>query len=194
MSKSQRMHPETYRQLVVLAELDSGRISSQRSLARRLGVSLGLANGILRALESEKLVAMDRDAAAGTRYAVTRKGRREMLRCSARLGAESEDLLAPLREEIRRKIERLAEKGHRKALVCGRGALADMVASALFRAGLKPVAVVPEEVKGAGPASCDVAVATTRSAARLLRKRMAGRAPVVEVPGAAGSKEARRGR
>lgn len=201
------MLAERLRRLEALAELNSGERITQRSLAARLGISLGLANGLLRGLEAEGLIAVNRSAASQMlRYAVTNEGRTEMLRLALGFASESDRTLAPLRAEIQRRAARLASAGHRRALLYGDGPLADMAASALLNAGMKLVGVVSAETTIGGVAgarirppsdlkrlTADVAVALTNTDARRLRSHLGTRVPVVQLLADLADKEMSRG-
>ena len=109
---------ELQRRLAALAEIASDGTVTQRSLASRLDVSLGLANALLRGLENGGLIktgpavmrraysgaspAVKRSAYCGagaprakeaSRYAITRAGRGAMQRMSRAFAAEAAALL-----------------------------------------------------------------------------------------------------
>jgi len=80
--------------LAALAEIASDGRMTQRSLASALEVSLGLANALLRELESEGLVRVNAEAGSGApRYAITRGGRSAMRRLARAFAAEATALL-----------------------------------------------------------------------------------------------------
>jgi len=82
------------RRLAALAEIASDGTITQRSLASRLEVSLGLANALLRGLESDGLIkAGGPRAKEASRYAITRAGRGAMQRMSRAFAAEAAALL-----------------------------------------------------------------------------------------------------
>ena len=202
------MPSDTLRRLAALTELHSGATATQRSLATRLGISLGLANALLRALENEGLIAVNRSATAQVlRYAVTDQGRTEMIRLGQSFADESNALLASLRAEFQKQASRLKADGHHRALICGCGPLADMAASALQNAGIKPVGVVAPDTTIGGVAgvgvtplakadqiACDVAVTFSRTDARRLRRHLSKTIPIVQLTADAQSKETARGR
>ena len=70
-----------YQRLWVLTAFAAGRQVTQRSLAAELSISLGSANALLRSLERDSLIAVNRGAAVQLlRYAVTEAGRAELNR------------------------------------------------------------------------------------------------------------------
>ena len=86
--------PELQRRLAALAEIASDGTITQRSLASKLEVSLGLANALLRGLESDGLIKPGASRAnADSRYAITRAGRGAMQRMSREFAAEAAALL-----------------------------------------------------------------------------------------------------
>ena len=99
---------ETHRRLAALTEIASGRKVTQRSLASRLGVSLGLANALLRGLEKDGLVAVNRSAGSQIlRYAVTRAGQAELL-LLALSGGEDYELLFTAPPGAKEELGRIA--------------------------------------------------------------------------------------
>jgi DNA-binding MarR family transcriptional regulator len=85
---------ELQRRLAALAEIASDGTITQRSLASKLEVSLGLANALLRGLESDGLVKSGAPRAKeGRRYAITRAGRSAMQRMSRAFAGEAGALL-----------------------------------------------------------------------------------------------------
>jgi hypothetical protein len=108
---------ELQRRLAALAEIASDGAITQRSLASKLEVSLGLANALLRGLESDGLIKAGAPRAkkashraphsAHSGYAITRAGRGAMQRMSRAFAAEAAALL---RKSLgsRAKVERLS--------------------------------------------------------------------------------------
>jgi len=95
--------PELQRRLAALAEIASDGTITQRVLASRLEVSLGLANALLRGLESDGLIKSGAPRAkeashrapysAHSGYTITRAGRGAMQRMSRAFAAEAAALL-----------------------------------------------------------------------------------------------------
>ena len=186
---------DIYHRLAALTELAAGKGLSQRSLASRLGISLGAANALLRRLETEGFIAVNRLAAAQVlRYALTESGRAELNRLALEFASRAETVLDGLRAEIQRRAGRLRAENGRRALLCGSGPLADMAASALLSAGFRLVGVVSTELNvgsvagvkmrpfaEAGKIDCDVGIAVTESDAKMLRRRLGRRVPVTQL-------------
>ena len=168
--------------LVLLNEVAAGRRLTQRSLAGRLGVSLGQANKLLRGLEGEGLIRVDAEGAP--RYALTEEGRGALMEGALQFAAGSRALLGPLRAQMAREAKGLRAAGCRKALLCAGEALAAEAVAALLCAGIKltgvllrdaserrTVAGVPVLTAAACRKSAfDAAVAATPQEADLLRQ------------------------
>jgi len=181
------MFTRDYRRLVALRTVGEGGRVRQRSLARRLGISLGLANAVLHELESEGLLAMSEVGHARLlRYELTARGRRALKGAWHTMAAEAGELLEGVRAELAERARGLKADGCGRVLLCGEGALADVAACALMSAGLKLAGVVSREgvggrvagrrVRGMEEAKgvrCDVAVGLWRSDAAALRRRVA---------------------
>ena len=84
---------DSYRRLAALAEIASDDKVTQRLIAARLGISLGLANALLRELEADGLVRVKREPANVSRYVITRAGRDRTRALSAEFASEAAALL-----------------------------------------------------------------------------------------------------
>jgi DNA-binding MarR family transcriptional regulator len=82
-----------YRRLAALGEILSGEKVTQRSLAARLGVSLGLMNGILRDMEKDGWVKVDPLPGGAAQYAVTAAGRRAMTKVAREFAEHASEVL-----------------------------------------------------------------------------------------------------
>ncbi len=185
----------THRRLATLIEIASGRKVTQRSLASRLGVSLGLSNALLRQLENEGLVAVNRAAGSQIlRYALTRAGQVSLRALGVRFAGEAGELLNGVRAELQRQTGRATAGGARRVLLCGHGPLADMAASAVLSAGMKLAgAVSPEVTVGAVAGvrvrplahakriACDTALAVTEKDFVALREHLGRSVPIVQL-------------
>lgn len=183
---------ESYRRLAALAAIDSGGKVTQRGLAARLDVSLGLANGLLRRLREDRLI--DVSDGEEDRYAVTRKGRSEMTRLSMVCATEADLILAGFCVELDRIALRLRDAGRKSVLLCGDGPLAELAAAALRNAGLRiagVVAIAPTgariagmrvlPVQGAAKLRPDVSLAMTDAESAALRRVLGPKARIQQV-------------
>ena len=197
------MAPNSRRALIALTAIGDGGNVTQRSLAGRLQVSLGLANALLRDLETQRMIAIKRRAMGqSAQYALTKTGRKAILRLAAGLAVESGEQLRPVRDALAQESMRLAGRGVRRVLLCGSGVLADIAASALQNAGIRVAAVAApgdEQDRVAGlrsrplaslsKLSVDAAVALSNEDGRLLRKHLKKGTRVVSLLPAAARKE-----
>jgi len=103
-----------HRRLTALILVRNDPELTQRRLARAVGISLGLANALLRRLEAERLIKVER-LPAGARYRLTPAGRAALLRQAAALAKGALRALGGLtsveRGQLRRRL------GPRGALV-----------------------------------------------------------------------------
>jgi hypothetical protein len=186
---------DSYRRLAALTMIASGGCVNQRALASRLSVSLGLANGLLRRLLSQRLVSANDPG--GGRYAVTYKGRAEMAKLSLACASEADMLLGGFRDELHRMAARLKAAGRRTLLLCGDGPLAELAAGALRHNGARVAGVVAEspgplpiaglrvrKIEDAARIKHDACVAMTAADARALRRVLGRRARIEQaIPG-----------
>jgi len=195
------------RRLTALMTLAAGEEVTQRSLAARLEISLGLANALLRELERDGLIAVERSASLRrSRYDLTKAGRSALAGWAIECSVESAALLAGVRAQMQRRLAGLAAKGRRRVLLCGEGPLADLAASAVLNAGMKLAGVVSQDtsddrVAGARVRSvaeakrikCDLAVGVIPRDAGPLRKCLGRGVPVITLLPRVGERRANRG-
>lgn len=111
--------------LVLLQAVEDDSSLSQRGLAQRLGIALGLANGYLRWCAGKGLIKMHTLSARKYAYVLTPKG---FLEKSALLGHHIQDsfaLFRKAREECQTLIREFESKGIRKIILVGSGDLQD---------------------------------------------------------------------
>lgn len=181
------------RRLAVLSALAADERVTQRAMASRLGVSLGLVNGLFRRMASERLIALSQAAQSRqARYRVTAAGRRALHRTGSTLARAAGDMLAAPRAAFEREARRLKAEGARKILLCGSGPLADVAASALRNAGLNLGGVVARDtnagrvagirarhLRHAGQTRCHAAVVVNSRDAAVLRRHLGKGVPMI---------------
>lgn len=183
---------ESYRRLAALSAIDSGGKVTQRALAARLDISLGLANGVLRRLRADKLIRISNGE--NGRYVVTRKGRVEMKRLSMICASEADLILSGLREELRRSATRLRGLKRKAALLCGDGPVAELAAATLRNEGMRVAGVVAaapaderlaglrvRPIQDAAKIRHDASLAMTASDAQALRRVLGPRARIQQI-------------
>jgi len=134
------------RDLELLAAIGEGQALSQRALAQRLGVALGLTNLLLKRLAKKgfiKMVEFPRKPAARKRlrYLLTPKGMQEKVRLSYDHAAYSLVLYRRARQTLRESLALLPQNGMKRVALCGTGEAAELAYLTLREAGLEPVGI-----------------------------------------------------
>jgi DNA-binding MarR family transcriptional regulator len=156
----------------ILDEIAAGGALSQRVLARRVGLALGLINKLLRALAERGLVAALSGPGNRLTYVLTESGSEEL----ARMGREHIDRALALYSAARRRIRQrlrdmaIAPVGVVPRVVCyGTGEVAVIAATYAADAGVKLVGFVGDAsqsdacVLGVPVRSCDELTGTSLS-------------------------------
>ena len=134
------------RELEILTMIGEGRPLTQRALADRLGIALGLANLYLKRLAKKgyiKVVEFPRKPAAGKRlrYLLTTRGIAEKSRLTYEHIAYALRLYARARETLRESLGLLPEQGSRRIALCGTGEAAELAYLTLKESGIEPIGV-----------------------------------------------------
>ena len=140
------MERQLQRDLELLAAIGEGQALSQRALAQRLGVALGLTNLLLKRLAKKgfiKMVEFPRKPAARKRlrYLLTPKGMQEKVRLSYDHAAYSLVLYRRARQTLRESLALLPQNGMKRVALCGTGEAAELAYLTLREAGLEPVGI-----------------------------------------------------
>src|SRR6266850_5657972 len=141
------------RDLEILTAIGEGHPLSQRALAQRLGVALGLTNLLLKRLArkgSIKIVEFPKKPAAGKRlrYLLTPKGIAEKGRLTYEHMAYSIHLYRRSRQTLRESLSPLASAGVKRIVLYGTGEPAELAYLTLKEFGLEPVGVFAREASG----------------------------------------------
>jgi DNA-binding MarR family transcriptional regulator len=134
------------RDLEILTAIGEGRPLSQRALAQRLGVALGLTNLLLKRLArkgSIKIVEFPKKAAARKRlrYLLTPKGLTEKTRLTYEHMSYSLNLYRRARQTLRESLSHLPAAGLKRVALYGAGEPAELAYLTLKEFGLEPVGV-----------------------------------------------------
>ena len=138
----------------LLTEIDSTRVISQRSLARRLGIALGLTNMLLRRVIRKGWVRMIHIRPNRVSYLLTPTGLAEKARMSRAYLADSVKFYAEARARISEQFAALSStwpvdpdgNGHGKRIVfLGAGELAEIAFICLQETDLELVAVIDDD-------------------------------------------------
>jgi DNA-binding MarR family transcriptional regulator len=147
------MERDQERNLEILSAIDEGDALTQRALAQRLGVALGLTNLYLKRLALKgyiKVTEFPRKPAARKRlrYLLTPKGLTEKTRLAAEFMGRSLTVYRQARETLREALAHLGEHGHKRVALYGTGEAAEIAYLTLREFGLEPVGVF--DVKAGG--------------------------------------------
>jgi len=147
------MERHAERDLQILTAIGEGHPLTQRDLAQRLGVALGLTNLYLKRLARKgfiKVVQFPRKPAARKRlrYLVTPTGIAEKTRLTYEHMAYSLSLYRRARQTLRESLALLPEVGMKRIALCGTGEAAELAYLALKEFGLEPVGVFARESGG----------------------------------------------
>ena len=147
------MERQLERDLEILTAIEEGEPLTQRALAKRLGVALGLANLYLKRLAKKgciKIVEFPRKPAARKRlrYLLTPAGMTEKTRLTYEHMAYSLNLYRRARQTLRAALGRLPEKGAKRIALYGTGEAAEVAYLTLREFGLEPIGVFAREEGG----------------------------------------------
>ena len=140
------MERQVERDLEILTAIDEGLPLTQRALAERLGVALGLCNLYLKRLARKgyiKIVEFPRKPAARKRlrYLLTPRGVAEKSRLTWEHMAYSLNLYRRARRTLRESLDGLADRGAKRIALCGAGEGAEVAYLTLRELGFEPVGV-----------------------------------------------------
>jgi DNA-binding MarR family transcriptional regulator len=134
------------RALEILSAIEEGRPLSQRALAERLGIALGLVNLYLRRLSRKgyvKITEFPAKPAARKRlnYLLTPKGLTEKSRLAYQHMVYSLNLFRRTRETLRGSLALLVAQGMKRVALYGPGEAAELAYLTLKEFGLEPVGI-----------------------------------------------------
>lgn len=147
------MERHSQRDLEILTAIAEGRPLTQRDLARRLGVALGLTNLYLKRLAKKgyiKIVEFPRKPSARKRlrYLLTPKGIAEKTQLTYEHVIYSLNLYRRARQTLRESLSLLLENGIKRVALYGTGEAAELAYLTLKEFGLDPVGVFSREAGG----------------------------------------------
>jgi DNA-binding MarR family transcriptional regulator len=134
------------RDLRILSAIEEGTPLTQRALAERLGVALGLANLCLKRLARKGYIKVvhfhDKPAARKRlRYLLTAKGLSEKSRLTYEHMVYSLNLYRRTRQTLRESLGTLRERGMKRLALYGTGDAAELAYLTLKECGLEPIGV-----------------------------------------------------
>ena len=140
------MERHDQRELEILTAIGEGMPLTQRDLAQRLGVALGLTNLCLKRLAKKgfiKITEFPRKPAARKRlrYLLTSKGLAEKTRLTYEHVAYSLSLYRRTRQTLRESLSQLSDAGLKRFALYGTGEAAELAYLTFREFGLEPVGV-----------------------------------------------------
>jgi DNA-binding MarR family transcriptional regulator len=147
------MRPQSERELEILSAIEEGTPLTQRLLAQRLGVAVGLTNLYLKRLAHKGLIKVagfpKRPAARKRlRYVLTPRGLTEKTRLTYEHVAYALSLYRRTRQTLRESLARLPGDGRSRVALYGAGEAAELAYLTLKESGREPVGVYTEEGGG----------------------------------------------
>jgi DNA-binding MarR family transcriptional regulator len=147
------MERQGERDLEILTAIEEGAPLTQRALAERLGVALGLANLYLKRLARKgciKIVEFPRKPAARKRlrYLLTPRGMAEKTRLGYEHMTYSLQLYRRARQRLRESLGRLSESGAKRIALYGTGEAAELAYLTLKELGLEPMGIFAPQADG----------------------------------------------
>jgi len=139
------MEKEAQRHLEILSEIERGQPITQRSLARRLGVALGLINLYLKRLAKKGYIKLTTIPPNRMKYLLTPKGLTEKTRLTYEYLEHSVHLYRQIRLSLRETLSPLVKESRPRLLIYGNGEAAELVFLTLRELDLEPAGLVDGE-------------------------------------------------
>ena len=137
---------ESLRSLLLLAELEKGEPVSQREIASRLGIALGLVNSYLKTLVKKGCVQVKAYPRNRYAYLLTPKGFAEKSRLAYQHLGNYHKLYRITRQDSLALFRTLREQGCERVVFCGVDDLTEIAYLSLCEAGMELAAVMDETV------------------------------------------------
>ena len=138
------MDIEEHRDLKLLEALEQDSRVTQRSLASKLGIALGLTNIYLKRLVRKGYIKCVNVRSNRISYLITPRGIAEKARLTYEFMDYSLHLYGEVRQHLRGVLQECASADRRVA-ICGRGEAAELAYLSLRECGLEPVAIFDME-------------------------------------------------
>ena len=147
------MERHAERHLEILSAIEEGVPLTQRALAQRLGVALGLANLYVKRLTGKGFIKVKEfsskpSARKRLRYVLTPKGAAEKARLTYEYMGYSLRLYRRTRQNLRDTLAQLDESGVKRIALYGVGEAAELAYLTLRELGLEPIAIFADEAGG----------------------------------------------
>ncbi len=142
------MHQRDIRSLRILEEIEKNASPTQRELASRLNISLGLVNSFIRRLVRKGYLKIGKVSRNRIRYILTTRGFSEKSRLTYESIQHSFYFYKTARNKLKAVLEDLERQGVRRIIFYGAGDLAEIAYISLQETSLKMVATVDEFKSG----------------------------------------------
>lgn len=138
------LQSRAYRDMQLLHEIAQTPYATQRDLAKRIGVALGLTNLMLRRLSVKGFVKVIDEKVSKIRYLITPQGNLEKNRLTVEFIRYSLHLYGGVRRFLREQLSILAQADNRRIVLCGTDELAEIACLTIQEMGLELVGVMEE--------------------------------------------------
>jgi len=143
------MDLEAQRDLAILNEIETAPQVTQRGLAQKLGIALGLTNLYLKRLARKGYIKVTTIPSHRVKYLLTPQGLAEKTRLTYEYMQYSFTLFRQSRQFLREQFAALAEAGRKRVAFVGVGEAAELADLTLRELGLELVAVADDAAAGA---------------------------------------------
>jgi len=141
---------EELRSLRVLEEIEKDPAVSQRELAERLGVALGIANACIRTLVRKGMVKVHGDNNRSITYHLTKKGVLHKTKLAVEWTRNTVSFYVQARRQVTTELEALRERGYERLLLFGANEVADLAVMGASGAGVEIVGIADSDERRIG--------------------------------------------
>jgi len=142
------MDNQDLRTLKILEEIEKDKAPSQRYLAGKLNISLGLVNSFIKRLAQKGLFKIKNIPKNRVKYILTPKGATEKTRLTYKYIQYSFQFYKSAREKLRILFYGLTKNGNKKIVFYGTGELAEIAYISLIEVPIELVAVIDDNKAG----------------------------------------------
>jgi len=142
------MDPQDIRSLQFLEEIDNKHSPSQRDMARKFNISLGLVNSFIKRLARKGYLKISTIPRKRVSYILTPKGFAEKSRLTFEFIQYSLHFYKEALRNLQNLLNELEERGVKKVVFYGANDLAEIALISLKATGIKLIGVVDDSIKG----------------------------------------------
>lgn len=143
-----KMDPQDIRSLQFLEEIDNKHSPSQRDMARKFNISLGLVNSFIKRLARKGYLKISTIPRKRVSYILTPKGFAEKSRLTFEFIQYSLHFYKEALRNLQNLLNELEERGVKKVVFYGANDLAEIALISLKATGIKLIGVVDDSIKG----------------------------------------------